>query len=63
MTVIEGVNPKKRRRVKGAMLFKMPMSAGVQSLGMWDNVGVPRSKWGTQQEPGAEWYNNATATK
>jgi hypothetical protein len=46
------------------MLFKvLPISAGVQSLGMWDNVGVPRSKWGTQQEPGAEWYNNSTATK
>ena len=46
------------------MLFKvLPMTAGVQSLGLWDNVGVPRSMWGTQKEPGPEWYNNAGATK
>jgi|NorSeaMetagenome_1021524.scaffolds.fasta_scaffold90005_1 hypothetical protein len=46
------------------MLFKvLPMTAGVQSLGLWDNVGVPRSMWGTQKEPGPEWYNNASATK
>jgi len=35
--------------------------AQVQALGMWDNVGVPRSKWGTKPEPGPEWYNNAGA--
>ena len=63
MTVIGRGQSEKKAKSQGAMLFKMPMSAGVQSLGMWDNVGVPRSKWGTQQEPGAEWYNNATATK
>ena len=33
----------------------------LQSLGLWDNVGVPRSKWGTKQEPGPEWYNAASA--
>ena len=32
-----------------------------QALGLWDNVGVPREKWGTQVEPGPEWYNNASA--
>jgi hypothetical protein len=27
------------------------------------NVGVPRKFWGTQQEPGPEWYNNAPAPR
>ena len=42
---------------------RLTMLVPFQSLGLWDNVGVPRKMWGTQQEPGPEWYNNATATK
>lgn len=48
---------------RAIMLFAVVPMGGQQgqSLGLWDNVGVPRKMWGTQKEPGPEWYNNAPA--
>ena len=47
------------QELTGATLAVVPG----QALGLWDNVGVPREKWGTQVEPGPEWYNNASAPR